>query len=185
MQLQQVSRALDEAERTRDSLAGQLKEAQAARDAAEEKVGSEGAARRGLAARLEQASSEKTRLDGTLAETRKSLEARTSELAAARAEGERLQSELAGERGRLKQVDGQLGQCTADNAELAGSARELLKLYADKGVGDVLSANDPVLGIGRVRLENLMERYGDRIADHDMASNARRAADGPGAETGR
>jgi chromosome segregation ATPase len=175
LQLQQVSRALEDAERSRDGLAAQLAETQARRDAAEEELGAEIEARRGLAIRFDQPRIEKVTLDSVLAETQKTLEARSSELNTTRAERERLASELASERNRGTQLVGRLDQCTADNAQLAASARELLSLYAGKGIGEVLSASEPVIGIGRVKLENIMERYSDLIADHEHGARPSKA----------
>jgi len=154
LQLQQVSRALEDAERSRGALTAQLAETQAQRDAAEEGLRAEIEARRGLAIRFDQTSTDKAKLDTVLAETQKTLEARSSELNTTRAEREQLASELASERNRGTQLVGRLDQCTADNAQLAASARELLSLYAGKGIGEVLSASEPVIGIGRVKLEN-------------------------------
>lgn len=175
-QLQQVQRGLAEAQAGREAAERSLQETQAARQQAEQQAESEGAARRGLAGRLEQSAAEARRQEQALAETRKALATRDTELAAANAAGERLRRELAAEQGRLAGRSEELRQCVADNAALAGSARELLGLYADKGVGEVLSAGEPLLGLGQVRLENLLERYGDGIAAHDIGRKAGKPA---------
>ncbi len=59
----------------------------------------------------------------------------------------------------------ELAQCRRDNASLAQSARELLEAYAAKSVLEVLGKAEPFTGIGQVRLENLIERYRERIED--------------------
>lgn len=68
-----------------------------------------------------------------------------------------------------------LAQCHKDNELLAQSAHELLDAYASKSVLEVFGEADPVIGVGRVRLENLIERYRERIEDASIprAASAR------------
>ena len=42
-------------------------------------------------------------------------------------------------------------------------ADDLLAAYQNKGVFDVLGEGEPFTGIGRVRLENLLETYRDKV----------------------
>lgn len=77
------------------------------------------------------------------------------------------QDKAAAEALRLTQ-DGQLltqrvQRCTADNATLVALGHELLTRYANKGIGEVLSANEPFIQKGRVTLENFQATYAQRI----------------------
>lgn len=68
---------------------------------------------------------------------------------------------------RLTQEGQQLGQqlqrCKADNQSLVSLGQELLARYEAKGIGEVLSANEPFVQTGRVKLENFKAAYGQRI----------------------
>ena len=54
--------------------------------------------------------------------------------------------------------------CHNNNYELADVNNELLEMYRKKNKKGL----DPVLGLGRVRLENLIQEYSHRIEDHDL-----------------
>ena len=56
----------------------------------------------------------------------------------------------------------QLGECSAKNERLVKLSAELLDLYRNKGVGDVLNQRDPVLGLGDVQMFNLVQEYRDK-----------------------
>lgn len=54
------------------------------------------------------------------------------------------------------------------NAEMFRLANEILKRYENFGLGRALTAKEPFVGITRVKLENLMQDYGDAIADQKI-----------------
>ncbi len=62
-----------------------------------------------------------------------------------------------------QQLTQQLQRCTADNGTLVSLGHELLVRYENKGIGDVLSASEPFVQTGRVKLENFKAQYGQRI----------------------
>jgi chromosome segregation ATPase len=51
------------------------------------------------------------------------------------------------------------------NAELFKLGNEILTRYEKFGLGDALAAREPFTGIARVKLENLVQDYQDKIAD--------------------
>ena len=59
------------------------------------------------------------------------------------------------------------------NAALYKIGKEVLDLYEKKGFFDVLITNEPVTGLRRVELENLMQDYGDKLLDNRVQRSAR------------
>lgn len=53
----------------------------------------------------------------------------------------------------------------AKNRELYKLSNEILARYEKFGLGDALAAREPFTGITRVKLENLVQDYSDKIAD--------------------
>jgi hypothetical protein len=53
--------------------------------------------------------------------------------------------------------------CVAKNVELYRVGTDILKAYSDYTLGDRIAASEPVLGLYRVKLENLMQGYEDRL----------------------
>jgi chromosome segregation ATPase len=53
----------------------------------------------------------------------------------------------------------------AKNRELFKLGNEILTRYEKFGMGDALAAREPFTGIARVKLENLVQDYGDKLAD--------------------
>jgi hypothetical protein len=58
---------------------------------------------------------------------------------------------------------GQVDVCTGKNEQLVQLGADLLDRYRRKGLAEVNSQNDPVLGLGEVRMFNLVQDYRDRI----------------------
>lgn len=77
-------------------------------------------------------------------------------LTAREADVARLQSEL--EQSRATEA-----QTEAKNRQLYLYARELLGQYESKGVWTALAHKEPVLGLGSVEMENLLQEYRDKI----------------------
>ena len=73
----------------------------------------------------------------------------------------------------------QVSDQQARNAEMFRTASEILKRYEHFGLGEALAAKEPFVGVTRVKLENLVQEYEDRLADQrirDGDSATRRAA---------
>ncbi|QID16215.1 hypothetical protein G3580_00390 [Nitrogeniibacter mangrovi] len=166
---------------------------QAARDAqqaaakAQSEVSAAQAEKADIAASLDKAESARGALASrvrALQAERKQLEARVAkleaDLAAERDAGQQTRAKLdAQTRARARaEADGArqgaaLRTCRVHNGELAGAADDLLHAYEAKGIFSVLGEAEPFTGIGRVRLENLIETYRDKV------DAAREPAGGP------
>lgn len=122
-----------------------------------------------------QAAADKTQLDALtakatdqdkqLTETKESLDKwKTAyeqlSVAAKKTEAER--TKLAGESIALKH---KLEDRERKNAELFKLGNEILTRYEKFGLGDALAAKEPFTGIARVKLENFVQDYQDKIAD--------------------
>jgi predicted nucleic acid-binding Zn-ribbon protein len=70
---------------------------------------------------------------------------------------------IAGLEQRHVQTSSALDQCRHDNAGLYQLGSELLDKYERKGLGEVFSANEPFLGLARVKLENAKAAYQDKL----------------------
>ena len=73
----------------------------------------------------------------------------------------------------------QVSDQQARNAEMFRTASEILKRYEHFGLGEALAAKEPFVGVTRVKLENLVQEYEDRLVDQrirDGDSATRRAA---------
>lgn len=102
-------------------------------------------------------------LEGKLTTVESALTETRELLAAVRTE---LNAQVAGRRtaeAGLRDTDAALATCQAHNGELVSVADDLLAAYQNKGVFDVLGEGEPFTGIGRVRLENLLETYRDKV----------------------
>lgn len=66
---------------------------------------------------------------------------------------------------RHQALDERHAQCRADNVALHGLGVELLQRYEHKGVGEALSAQEPFFQLARVRLENTVAQYRDKLDD--------------------
>jgi hypothetical protein len=130
---------------------------------------SEAATRNGAEARRLRAETGKQRAELAAAAEREAelkddLAKTSAALKEAKQTGEQLARRLAnqGETSRYWQAKTEL--CEAKNTELAKIGADLLERYRDKSCLDAQAQNEPFTGIARVRLENLMEEYKDRVA---------------------
>ncbi len=60
----------------------------------------------------------------------------------------------------------QIERCQTQNQDLFKLSSEILERYRNVGVGDVITAREPFLGLKRVELENQMQDYDDRLLDN-------------------
>jgi hypothetical protein len=58
--------------------------------------------------------------------------------------------------------------CMQSNQELVKVGRELMGRYESVTFGDVVVANEPLLGFRRVEIQNLLHDYGDRILNQKI-----------------
>lgn len=63
------------------------------------------------------------------------------------------------------QAEDRLIACTADNAALYEAGVELLDAYRNKGFGALMSGKEPVFQFQRVREENQVQEYEDRLRE--------------------
>lgn len=169
-QAQQLQQSLTTAQQESQAKA-QLAEAQRA---VAERRGAEADAARGLAARrARELTTLRAELDALKAE-REGLQTRLTEaktvseqLAKAEAGLRTTLStrdrELAELRARTEQQSAALSTCIDRNLALYGTGIELLDRYGQQGFWQSLAKQEPVLQLSRVKLENLIEGYRDRL----------------------
>jgi|ERR1700730_17488177 len=103
-----------------------------------------------------------------LLETKESLgkwKTAYEQLVAAAQKSEAARVKLAGESIVLKR---KLEDRERKNAELFKLGNEILTRYEKFGLGDALAAKEPFTGLTRVKLENLVQDYQDKIADQKV-----------------
>jgi hypothetical protein len=87
----------------------------------------------------------------------------------AQAEAADLARKKEGERAALAQQKIVLDRIVADqrtkNAAMYKIGKEILARYEGFGLGTALTAREPFIGTMRVKLENLVQDYGDKLAD--------------------
>ena len=67
--------------------------------------------------------------------------------------------------GQVIDLQRKLADRESKNLALFKLANEILKRYEHFGLGDALAAKEPFTGIARVKLENLVQDYQDKLAD--------------------
>jgi NADH dehydrogenase/NADH:ubiquinone oxidoreductase subunit G len=95
-------------------------------------------------------------------ETLKIAEKQAADLATAR-EGQR--AKLAGDVIALQR---KVAEQQTKNAAMFKLGNEILARYEKFGLGDALTAREPFIGITRVKFENLMQDYQDKLADQKI-----------------
>jgi chromosome segregation ATPase len=103
-----------------------------------------------------------------LLETKESLgkwKTAYEQLVAAAQKSEAARVKLAGESIVLKR---KLEDRERKNAELFKLGNEILTRYEKFALGDALAAREPFTGLARVKLENLVQDYQDKIADQKV-----------------
>lgn len=101
--------------------------------------------------------------EAALAKSREGITALNDDL---RQTARRLQQTQSEKHQLQDMVDGQaelIQSCDAKNAELVEVNRELLDRYRKKGVFDALLQREPITGLKRVELENIVQDYQDRL----------------------
>jgi chromosome segregation ATPase len=80
-------------------------------------------------------------------------------------------------RSRVDEQTRLVAECTARNERLVLIGGELLRLYRDKGVIDVVRKREPVLGLGEVQLFEAAQTYRDRINAERQPARPRAGGD--------
>lgn len=79
------------------------------------------------------------------------------------------------EKGRLQkdimQVESKLTICSKQNDELYRASQELVDLYAKKSVWDALFQDEPVLGLKRVEIDNIVQENQSRLDKLQFVGN--------------
>lgn len=98
-----------------------------------------------------------------VAELERSRDAHAAETARLAGEKRILEADARREKERFGQ---QIRRCLSHNRELSSLASEVLEKYEDKGMATAIAQSEPFTQIKKVRLENLIEDYRDKIDDH-------------------
>ncbi|RTL31614.1 MAG: hypothetical protein EKK47_07090 [Burkholderiales bacterium] len=109
---------------------------------------------------VESLKKDKEQLSVELAQLKQYLE--DSKAKAVEQQGQSAQT-IASWQGKYKQMSDANDRCRANNAELYTLGTDLLGKYENKGLREVVSANEPFLGIARVKLENIKAEYQDKL----------------------
>lgn len=90
------------------------------------------------------------------------------------------------ERAQLAQRKIELDRIVADqrtkNAAMYKIGKEVLARYEGFGLGTALTAREPFIGTTRVKLENLVQDYADKLADERIKTAPAEAAPAPAAK---
>lgn len=109
------------------------------------------------------------RLEGELARYKSSLD----KWQAAHANITDIAKKKEAERAKLSAKASELERKVADlrtrNTELFKVGNEILDRYRKMGLGESLSAREPFTGNKRVQLQNIVQDYGDKLADQSAA----------------
>lgn len=179
-------------DRLREALRQSVQEMRAAQDQAATAQASLAQAQQELAAtkaQLDAANAKLAELQGKPAAKPEELQALQSQLRAAAAQNATLQSSLARTQSQVGQAQQEararetetqraaaglkantaaLQTCKAANAKLIGVAEDILHLYQSESFrGLLLRSYEPVLGLAKVRLENTIQDYDDKIRDQE------------------
>lgn len=169
----QLAKENAEAEAARKALASTLKGERGTTAGQKQEIEKLGQAGRELEAKLADALKREEALQRQLAETEKAL-------AESRAGGELLARRVANQAGTIGLWQEKTASCEAKNGELAKLGHELAERYRAKTCGDAMQDNEPFTGIGRARMENLLEDYKDRLRAQRF--DARQEAAGSGVQ---
>lgn len=64
-----------------------------------------------------------------------------------------------------------LNTCKQSNEALADTAYDLIGLYQEKGFVDVLSKREPVTGIAKIKVENIVQTFEDKVMENRLENN--------------
>jgi hypothetical protein len=76
----------------------------------------------------------------------------------------------------------QLGSCEGKNAKLLKLGNDILDAYQQFDVGDAIAANEPLISLKRVELENMAQDFDDRLHQDKFDPHAKQPASGAGTQ---
>jgi chromosome segregation ATPase len=76
----------------------------------------------------------------------------------------------------LDEIQKKFGVCEDKNAKLYKTGNEILDAYENFDMGDAIGANEPLIGIRRVELENEAQGFDDRLHEGKYDPNAKMPA---------
>lgn len=156
---QQVSGFEQEKSALSDAKDALAKKAQSA----ESRAAAEGRKRQSLQQELETARKE----NQALQEQKTEAEKRLSEMTAQQADGARQLTVVQGEQkqteANLAMREKQIASCEDKNLKIYQYGRDLIKQCRDHSATDAVLRLEPVTGIKRVKIENLLEEYRDKL----------------------
>jgi chromosome segregation ATPase len=157
-------------EREKGELAKKLGDSEKASADADKRLKTEKGALARTRNELKALEAEKTALQERLAETERreaalkvSLAETQKQLAQASAQGEQLAKRVGHQKDTIGLWQEKTAACENKNGELAKLGYELAGRYRAKTCTDISLENEPFTGIGRARMENLLEDYKDRV----------------------
>jgi len=166
-QVQQQQQESQEAQAKADQARQQAEKALKAQDAdlQKERAAATGASRKvgALSKELETLKAEHARLKTEAAELLALSAQQKAQMAADKLALEKASAAEVRSLSERTQLDVELQQCATHNAELASTGLELLSRYENKGMAEVMSAKEPFVQAGQVRLENLKAEYTRRV----------------------
>lgn len=158
---EQQARQAAESERARlgaesETLATEARAARSAATVAQRRIAQ-------LEADLDAERSARAQLAVKLEGSASALAQRDRELAASRGLAAERQRELESARNEGRSLGDRLAQCSKDNVALYRTGIEVLDHYRNRTLGERIGQSEPFLQTGRVRLENLIENWRDRL----------------------
>jgi chromosome segregation ATPase len=96
-------------------------------------------------------------------ELRQRLAETETALAAAREDAAMLRKRLANQTDTIGYWQAKTSECQAKNGDLAKLGYDLAERYRAKTCADIAVQNEPFTGIGRARMENLLEDYKEQL----------------------
>ncbi|MBS0659373.1 MAG: phage major capsid protein [Verrucomicrobia bacterium] len=103
--------------------------------------------------------------DAQLREIREALIKRESEFKKLQAEAIVLEAKRALAAGKVITLDRRVADLTQRNRTMFNLGMEVLSRYEKFGLGDALMAREPFVGLTRVKFENLIQDYSDKLTD--------------------
>ena len=160
--LQAQNAELDQKLKSLDEQAKKLtKQLAADRDAAEKMIGE-------LKAKSEQQSAELEKLKETLLKTQAALKQASDVAKAKEMERARLANETIDLQHRNEDQQ-------RKNLEMYKLAMEILSRYERFGLGTALTAREPFIGITKVKLQNLIQDYSDKLSEQKIKPQEKKA----------
>lgn len=173
-QAQQLQQALSAEQQQRQAAAAELQSLKQTQGAELERLGEEAQSARRRAGSVQKQLDQAQRELEELRAAHSALTARHEQTSGRLAERERelgdtrntlatTARELEQTQGHAGQLGSRLDQCSQDNVALYRTGIEMLDRWRDRTLGERTAQGEPFTQIGRVKLENLVETWRDRL----------------------